>query len=77
MAHYDDRLKGIKNVTFEEVVANVKNDLRKQLVKIYFKDEPEFVKIIEDDDAYDNMHGELKFTARGVEVSDCMRISLV
>ena len=57
MATYTDRMKGIKEVTYEEAFQNVKDDLRYQLIWVYFKDEPEFVKIIEDDDAYERIFG--------------------
>lgn len=59
MAKYDDRIKGIKNVSFDEAIGNVKRDLRNQLIKIYFKDEPEFLKIFEDDEAFEKILGEV------------------
>lgn len=57
MTTYTDRVKGIKEVTYEEAFQNVKDDLRYQLIWVYFKDEPDFVKIIEDDEAYDRIYG--------------------
>ena len=59
MATYTDRMKGVKEVTYEEAFQNVKDDLRYQLIWVYFKDEPEFVKIIEDDDAYEKIFAEV------------------
>jgi hypothetical protein len=58
-ASYSDRMKGIKDVTYEEAFQNVKDDLRYQLIWVYFKDEPDFVKIIEDDDEYEKIYGKL------------------
>lgn len=60
MACYTDRIKGIKEVTYEEAFKNVKEDLRCQLVWVYFKDEPDFVKIIADDDAYEKIYGKAR-----------------
>ena len=57
MASYSDRIKGIQDVDYEEAFKNVKDDLRYQLIWVYFKDEPDFVNIIEDDDAYDRIYG--------------------
>ena len=57
MATYTDSVKGIKEVTYEEAFRNVKDDLRYQLIWVYFKDEPDFVKIIEDDEAYERIYG--------------------
>lgn len=59
MAKFDDRIRGIKDVSFDEAVESVKKDLRNQLLKIYFKDEPDFVKIFEDDEAYGRIFGYL------------------
>ncbi len=60
MACYTDRIKGVKEVTYDEAFKNVKDDLRYQLIWVHFKDEPDFVKIIEDDDAYDRIYGKLQ-----------------
>ena len=62
MATYTDRIKGIKEVTYEEAFQNVKGDLRYQLIWVYFKDEPDFVKIIEDDDEYEKIYGKRRIS---------------
>ena len=67
MATYTDRMNNVEDVSFEEASAAVKNDVRRQLIKVYFKDEPEFVNIMQDDEAYDKIYGEV-LSERNIDI---------